>query len=86
VFTKSQGASVGAFSRAVAGQTLSFDYREEDDLFVDRETGTAWNSVGIAESGALAGERLERVSTRRAFWFSIAISFPGVELYTPDAG
>ena len=86
VFTKSQGASVGAFSRQVAGRTLSFDYREDEDLFVDRETGTAWNSVGIAERGPLAAERLERVSTRRAFWFSIAISFPGVELYTPNAG
>jgi hypothetical protein len=64
----------------------AFDYRENQDVFVDRETGTSWDSTGRAESGPLAGERLERVGTRRAFWFSVAISFPGVEVFTPDSG
>ena len=86
VFTKSRGASVGAFSRQVAGRTLSFDYREDEDVFVDRETGTLWNSIGRADRGPLEGERLERVATRCAFWFSVAISFPGVELFNPDSG
>jgi hypothetical protein len=86
VFTKSQGASVGALSRQVAGRTLSFDYRDNQDVFVDRETGTSWNSIGRADSGPLEGERLERVPTRRAFWFSVAISFPGVELFNPGSG
>ena len=86
VFTKSRGASVGAFSRQVAGRTLSFDYREDEDVFVDRETGTLWNSIGRADSGPLEGEGLERVATRRAFWFSVAISFPGVEFFNPESG
>ena len=85
-FTKSRGASVGAFSRQVAGRTLSFDYREDEDVYVDCETGTLWNSIGRADSGPLEGERLGRVATRRAIWFSVAISFPGVGLFNPESG
>ena len=87
VFTTSSGRSVGAFSRSpvpgfTSDQTLTFDYRD-DGVFVDRETGSNWDFAGRAQDGPLMGSRLDRVSTRRSFWFAVAISFPGVEIYTP---
>ncbi len=79
---------MGAFSRvpipsATEGQTLTFDFREEDAVFVDRETGSTWDFAGRAQDGPLVGSRLDRVSTRRSLWFAVAIAFPGVEIYTP---
>ena len=94
VFTTSGGRSVGAFSRSplpsspssnLAGQTLTFDYREEDGAFVDRETGSVWDFAGRAQDGPLAGSRLDRVSTRRSLWFAVAIAFPDIEIYNPKS-
>ena len=88
VFTTSGGRSVGAFFRSPMsgskeGQTLTFDYRDEDGTFVDRETGSTWDFAGRAQDGPLEGSRLDRVSTRRSLWFAVAVSFPGVEVYNP---
>ena len=83
VFNSVKGQSVGAFFRDVDGQVLTFEYREESEAFIDRETGSVWDLAGRAVEGPLAGAELERASTRRGFWFSIAITFPNVELYTP---
>ena len=82
VFTNSGGLSVAAFSRMLDGQTLTFDF-QGDGRFTDRETGSTWDFAGRAGDGPLAGSRLDRVSTRRSFWFAVAISFPGVEIYSP---
>jgi len=83
VFNSVKGQSVGAFFRNVDGQVLTFEYREESEAFIDSETGSVWDLAGRAVEGPLAGAELERASTRRGFWFSIAITFPNVELYTP---
>jgi len=88
VFTTSGGRSVGAFSRfpapsAMDGEALTFEYREEDAVFLDLETGSTWDFAGRAQEGPLAGSRLDRVSTRRSFWFAVAIAFPGVQIYSP---
>ncbi|MCI0844124.1 MAG: DUF3179 domain-containing protein [Chloroflexi bacterium] len=82
VFTEAGGLSVAAFSRTLDGQTLSFDF-QGNGIFTDRETGSTWDFAGRAEGGPLAGSRLERMSTRRSFWFAVAISFPGVKIHTP---
>ncbi|MBC8280824.1 MAG: DUF3179 domain-containing protein [Chloroflexi bacterium] len=82
VFTASKGRSVGAFSRTVNGAILTFS-RQDDDLFTDDETGSAWDFAGRAVDGPLAGVQLGRVSSRRAFWFSVAISFPDIEIHNP---
>jgi hypothetical protein len=82
VFTEAGGLSVAAFSRTLDGQTLSFDF-QGDGIFTDRETGSTWDFAGRAQGGPLAGSRLDRVSTRRSFWFAVAISFPGVMIHTP---
>jgi hypothetical protein len=83
VLTRAENRAVGAFSPVVDGRILTFDYRDRDQTFVDRETGTVWDAAGRAAAGPLLGARLERLNTRRAFWFSIAIAFPGVDVYLP---
>ena len=83
VFARANSRALGVYSRIVNGQTLSFDYRENDKNFVDRETGSVWDAAGRASSGALAGTQLRRLSTRRALWFSIAIALPDVDIYLP---
>ena len=83
VFNQVTGQSVGAFFRTVDDQVLTFEYREESEAFIDNETGSVWDLAGRAVEGPLAGAQLERAKTRRGFWFSIAIAFPDVELYTP---
>jgi hypothetical protein len=82
VFTASAGRSVAAFSRDLDGKTLAFDL-VEDGKFTDRETGSTWDFAGRAEDGPLAGSRLDRVNTRRSFWFSVAIAFPGIDIHNP---
>ena len=58
------GKAIGAgavFIRRVGGQTLSF--MEKKGMFVDRETGSHWNIIGIATSGPLKGQRLESIAS-----------------------
>ncbi|MDP7083297.1 MAG: DUF3179 domain-containing protein [Dehalococcoidia bacterium] len=83
VFALAESRAVGAFSPEVEGRALTFDYRDRDQTFVDRETGSVWDAAGRAGAGPLAGAQLERLNTRRAFWFSIAIAFPDIDVYLP---
>ena len=83
VFIRAGGGAVGAFSRVVDGKTLTFEYRQDRQVFVDRETSSIWDAAGRATGGPMPGAQLKRVNTRRAFWFSIAIALPGVDVYTP---
>jgi len=83
VFALSGSRAAAAFSPVVDGQPLTFDYQGDIQSFVDRETGSVWDSAGRAISGPLAGTQLEWLNTRRAFWFSIAIALPGVQVYRP---
>jgi hypothetical protein len=83
VFARAGNRAAAAFSRVVDGRTLNFDFRDDDQSFVDRETGSAWDAGGRATSGPLTGSDLEQLNTRRAFWFSVAIAFPGEDVYLP---
>ena len=83
VFSSENSRAVGAFSRVINGQTLSFEYLSDSQIIVDRETNSSWDVSGFAVEGPLSGSKLEPLNTRRAYWFSIAIAFPEVELHTP---
>ncbi len=83
VFARTGNRASAAFSRIVEGRTLTFDYDEESQSFLDRETGSVWDAGGRAVGGSLEGSQLEQLDTRRSFWFSVAIAFPGIELYLP---
>ncbi|MCH7713424.1 MAG: DUF3179 domain-containing protein, partial [Chloroflexi bacterium] len=75
--------AVAVYSPVVEDMTLTFDYAEDRQAFVDEETGSLWDLGGMAFEGPLAGVRLKALNTRRAFWFSIAIAFPGMDVYIP---
>ena len=83
VFIRANGGAVGAFSRVVDGQTFTFDYQPDRQLFVDLETSSEWDAAGRAIGGPMSGAQLRRLNTRRSFWFAIAIALPGVDVYTP---
>lgn len=75
--------AAAAYSPVVDEMSLTFDYAVDREAFVDRETGSAWDLDGIAFDGPLTGTRLVPLDTRRAFWFSIAIAFPDMDVYIP---
>jgi hypothetical protein len=79
------GRKVGtavAYSGLVEGQALTFS--PEEDGFVDDQTGSTWNSVGLAVGGPLAGARLTPIATAiNHFWFSWAAFRPDTRVYAP---
>jgi len=83
LFARSANRAAVALSRDTGDGVRTFDYREADQSFVDRETGSVWDTAGRATSGPLAESRLKQMGTRRSFWFSIASAFPDIELYVP---
>ena len=83
VFALSGSRAAAAFSPVVDGRELTFDFQEDVQSFVDRETGSGWDPAGRSISGPMEGAQLNCLNTRRAFWFSIAIALPGVHVYQP---
>ena len=83
VLAQDSRRAAAVFSPVVGDMTLNFDYAEGRRAFVDEETGSVWDMGGMAVEGPLVGRRLKAMNTRRAFWFSIAIAFPGMDVYTP---
>ncbi len=81
VFSRANATVGGVFSRAGRGRTLTF--RLDVEWIVDLETRTRWDLSGRAVEGDLAGEQLELLPGRRAFWFSISLGVPDVTVYEP---
>ncbi len=79
VFSRGTRQVATVFSPLVEGRLLEFDYT--DGSFRDQQTGSVWNLGGLATSGELEGTRLTPLPSRRAFWFSISISNPKIEIY-----
>lgn len=79
VVVQTGGLSGQAFSRRHNGETLTFEGQSGDVR--DRETGSRWDFAGRAVEGPLAGQELSQLPTRRAFWFSLSLAFPGIALY-----
>lgn len=82
VFSREDGAFGTAFSRLVDGDALTFSIT--GGTITDAETGSTWDLFGEAVEGELSGALLDPIPTRRAFWFSIAITVPGIEIWTPE--
>ncbi|MCB0018254.1 MAG: DUF3179 domain-containing protein, partial [Anaerolineales bacterium] len=80
--TIAEGEDVGAtnvFARELDGQLLTFS--REGDLFVDAETGSSWNIVGLAVAGPLVGRQLTPIVHADHFWFSWAAFRPDTIIY-----
>ncbi len=68
-----------AFERTVGGQVLDFEY--EDGRITDTGSGSVWNYDGLAVSGTLRGEQLERLSIEPGFWFEWFAFHPQTLIY-----
>ena len=82
--TVAGGRDVGtanAYARELDGQTLTFEF--DGIHFVDRESGSAWDALGHAISGKLAGKALTPVVAINHFWFSWAAFKPQTRIYQP---
>ncbi len=78
------GRDVGAaaaYSRIVDGRSLTF--QRDGERLVDAETGSAWDVLGRAVDGPLAGTRLQPVVAVNHFWFSWAAFKPETRIYQP---
>jgi hypothetical protein len=78
------GRDVGAalaFAREIDGQTLTFAF--DGARIVDEETGSAWDVLGRAVSGPLAGAQLKPLVGVNHFWFSWAAFKPETRVYQP---
>ncbi len=71
--------STAVFSSVVDGRTLTF--APVADGFRDRETGSAWNLLGRAVIGPLAGQRLRPIPHVDAFWFAWAAFNPSTSIH-----
>jgi hypothetical protein len=77
-----EGADVGAtgvFDANLEGQKLTF--RRVGDRIVDDDTGSAWNVLGQAVEGPLAGKSLTPIVHGDHFWFAWAAFKPDTIIY-----
>jgi hypothetical protein len=63
-----EAGSTGVFAPFVDGRRLRFSY--EGGQFVDAETGSRWNILGIAVSGSLQGKALKPIAHGDYFAFA----------------
>lgn len=68
------------YSPILNGETLSFSW--DGSHFVDEQTQSKWNILGMAVEGELAGQQLEPVVHANHLWFAMAAFFPEVRIYS----
>ncbi len=73
--------TAGVFERTLEGKALSF--KTSGIRFVDTQTGSTWNILGVATAGPLEGKRLTPVVSGYHFWFSWAVFKPKTRIYKP---
>jgi hypothetical protein len=72
-----------AFDRRVDGDAiLTFEKSDEDDRFVDVETGSEWSVTGACMSGQYEGRQLSAIPHyNKIFWYVWSDYFPGCEIF-----
>lgn len=75
-----------AFRRQVGDRILVFGHSETSGVY-DEQTGSAWNEMGEAVSGPLAGTQLAYLESGVGEWYEFAARHPGTEIFeaTPVA-
>ena len=71
--------AAGVFRPGLDGRDLQFQVK--DGLIVDDQTGSTWNSLGLATTGELSGKALTPVVHGNDFWFSWAALRENVRIY-----
>ncbi len=77
-----RGRDVGAaaaFETTIDGEALTFT--AQSGLFVDAQTGSAWDLTGRAMSGPLEGQRLRPAPHVNSYWFAWAALNPGTGIF-----
>lgn len=73
--------SANAFMRKVNGKTLSFQLGTQG--IKDEQTGSSWNTLGVATHGPLLGQRLQPLPGGVHFAFAWLVFKPDTEIYIP---
>ncbi|MEO7145103.1 MAG: DUF3179 domain-containing (seleno)protein, partial [Bryobacteraceae bacterium] len=82
--------AVGVFSRELDGKTLTFQHRA--GVFLDKQTHSTWNVLGISTKGPLEGKHLKALPHDVAFAFAWLAFYPNTMLVSgagpivPDVG
>ena len=71
--------ATGVFSRRLGDRVLTFEVTGA--AFRDRETGSTWNLLGVAQGGPRRGERLRAIPHVDAFWFAWAAFHPATSVH-----
>jgi hypothetical protein len=71
--------ATGVFDPHLDGRSLTF--RRNGERIVDEETGSAWNILGQAIEGPLAGRQLQPIVHGDYFWFAWAAFKPDTLIY-----
>ena len=58
------------WNRIVNGTVLQFEQHQFQDMLIDMNTGSKWNSVGVCVDGPLKGRSLQPVQAYQEFWHS----------------
>ncbi len=84
VLVGGDGISVRVFDRRVDGKEIELmtKFGSSPARFVDTTTGSEWDIAGVAVSGPLAGEKLERIPSTMEFWFDWQLRHPDTVVHT----
>ena len=84
VLVGGDGISVRVFDRRVDGKEIELmtKFGSSPARFVDTTTGSEWDIAGVAVTGPMAGERLERIPSTMEFWFDWQLRHPDTVVHT----
>ena len=81
VLQRAADGGVRAFSAAVDGVPLRFEYNRNGRSIRDDRTDSGWDlSSGVCVTGKYRGRRLEELQVLRAFWFAWSSFYPNTEV------
>lgn len=71
---------VRVFDPVLNGQTLIFTYDSKNNAFIDKQTGSQWNTEGKSIKGTMKGNLLLRLPFDEGFWFEWSGFHPATEI------
>ena len=75
--------ATGLFDAVLDGRKLTF--KADGDDFIDNQTGSSWNILGVAINGPSTGKRLTPMVHTNSFWFAVAAFKPDTQIYHGEA-
>ena len=75
--------SAAAYLAELDGRVLRFRPGPSGGTFIDEQTGSSWNILGIATAGELRGRQLASVLHTTEFWFAWAAFHPKTRIWSP---